>query len=308
MFLILLALGTSWGLTQPLIKIAVSNGHQPFGLIFWQSVIGVITLGTVRLLQRKPIAMRREHLWFFLLIALTGTVLPHSFSFRATTYLPAGVMAVIISLVPIFTFPLALLMRIDRFSWLRLTGLALGLVGVILLVGPDSLPGNISVGWVLFALFAPLCYAAESNIVSKWGTYGLGPGHVLFGASVMGILTSLPLALATGQFIDPRIEWGAPEYALIASSAIHALVYSGHVWLIGRAGAVFATQVAYVVTATGVVWSMLLLGERYSFWVWGAMGLIALGMTLVRPGRGNRVAPSQGLGNNDPKRQRDGQA
>jgi drug/metabolite transporter (DMT)-like permease len=145
--------------------------------------------------------------------------------------------------------------------------------------------------WVPVAMLAPLCYAFEGNIVSKWGTHGLGPGHVLFGASLIGACLALPLAIGTGQFIDPRTDWGAPELALVLSSLIHVGVYTGYVWLVGRAGSVFAAQVAYVVTGAGVLWSMLILSERYSGWVWGAMALILVGMALVQPRRKEVLAP-----------------
>ena len=45
---------------------------------------------------------------------------------------------------------------------------------------------------------------------------------------------------------------------------LNVLAYSGYVWLVAHAGSVFASQIAYLVTGFGVVWSMLLLGERYS--------------------------------------------
>ena len=88
---------------------------------------------------------------------------------------------------------------------------------------------------------------------------------------------------ATGQFIDPRPPWGAPDHALIASSLIHVAVYTTYVWLVGRAGPVFAVQVSYLVTGFGVLWAILILNESYSGWVWGAMGVMMLGMFLVQP-------------------------
>ena len=53
----------------------------------------------------------------------------------------------------------------------------------------------------------------EGNVIARWGTAGLDPFDVLFGASVMGMAIALPLALATGTFIDPRPPWGAPDVA-----------------------------------------------------------------------------------------------
>ena len=74
-----------------------------------------------------------------------------------------------------------------------------------------------------------------------------------------------------------------PDLAIVASSAIHALVYTSYVWMVGRAGAVFAGQVSYLVTGFGVLWAMLVLGERYSGYVWLAMALMFVGLFLVRP-------------------------
>ncbi|MEP2534075.1 DMT family transporter [Shimia sp.] len=289
--LALLVMGAGWGLTQPLTKIAVSEGYLPLGLIFWQMVIGALGMGAYRVVARKPITLPLRLMWFFLLIALLGTVIPNSFSYRAAAFLPAGVMSVVISLVPIFAFPIALSLGVDKFNWVRLGGLLVGLVGVVILAGPDALPDAAMAIWLPIAVVAPLCYGFEGNIVSKWGMHGLGPGHVLFGASVVGAVVALPLAIASGQFIDPRTEWNAPEYAVVASSLIHVVVYTSYVWLVSRAGSVFAAQVSYVVTGTGVLWSMLILSERYSIWVWGAMALILAGMFLVQPRSQDRVAP-----------------
>lgn len=295
----LLVLGAGWGLTQPLTKIAVSTGYQPLGLIFWQFVIGVLFLGAIRVVLRKPLALPLNLMWFFVLIAGLGTLIPNSFSYRAAVHLPGGVMAIVISMVPIFAFPIAMMLGTDRFNWLRLVGLAIGLLGVAFLVGPDSLPDAAMIVWVPVALIAPLCYGFEGNIVARWGTHGLGPGHVLFGASVVGVVVSLPLALATGQFIDPRTAWGTPEIAIVLSGMIHVLAYTGYVWIVSSAGAVFAAQVAYIVTGTGIFWSMILLGESYSLWVWFAMALVLAGMFLVQPRSAGRVADGAPLREDD---------
>ncbi|MGR3714740.1 MAG: DMT family transporter [Shimia sp.] len=280
---ILLAIGVGWGLTQPLTKIAVSEGYEPLGLIFWQLALGAVFMFVFRRLSGKPTTLPPQLLWFFLLIAGLGTIFPNSFSYRAAAELPAGVMSVVISLVPMLAFPVALMFGVDRFNWLRLGGLVLGLCGVVLLAEPEALPDPAMIVWLPIAVIAPLCYAFEGNIVAKWGMHGLGPGHVLYGASLVGAIVALPISLASGQFIDPRTDWGPPEYALVFSSIIHVTVYTSYVWLVSRAGSVFAAQVGYVVTGTGVIWSMILLGERYSVWVWGAMGLILVGVFLVQP-------------------------
>ena len=281
---VLLVLGIGWGSTQSLGKLAVSSGHQHFGLIFWQLVIGAVVLGTLNLLRRKSFAITRAGLRFAVVIALIGTLIPNSTFYMSVAHLPGGVMSILISTVPLLSLPLALALGMDRFSALRLLGLCCGVLGVALIALPQtSLPSPEMVGWLPVALIGPLFYAMEGNYVAKWGTAGLDAVQAMFWASSVGALMALPLTLWSGQWISPLPPYGVPELALIASSCVHALVYAGYVWLAARAGAVFATQVAYVVTGSGVLWAMLLLGERFSGWVWAALVVMLLGLFLVQP-------------------------
>ena len=287
----LLIMGAGWGITSPLSKIAVSTGHQPLGLVFWQMVIGAVLLGAIVFVRGGRLALGRRQITLYLAIAFLGTILPNTASYRAAAHLPAGVMSIVIAMVPMFAFPIALALGQDRFSIARVVGLGLGLGGVALLVGPEaSLPDRAMVAFIPLALIAPFFYGLEGNFVGKFGTAGLDPIEVLFGASVFGAVLSLPLALGFGHWLNPLGGFGAPESALVLSSIVHALVYAGYVWLVGRAGAVFAAQVSYLVTIFGVGWAMLILDEAYSGYIWGALGLMLLGMFLVQPRDREEVA------------------
>jgi drug/metabolite transporter (DMT)-like permease len=285
LFTLLLALlGAGWGITQPLAKIAVSTGYQHFGLIFWQLAIGAVFLSAICLPRGLRLPLTRKYLAFYLMIAVIGTVLPNSTSYQAVVHLPSGIMSLLLSMVPMFAFPVALAMGQDSFSWRRLGGLLAGLVGVLLLVAPGAnLSMDLPVFWVLVGLVAGLCYAFEGNIVAKWGTHGLNALQVLWGASLVGSVISLPMALWTGQFIVPPAQFGAPEWALVASSMIHVLVYSTYVWMVGRAGPVFTVQVSYLVTGFGLVWAKLILSEAYAPTIWIALTFMFFGMYLVQP-------------------------
>jgi len=287
----LLIMGAGWGITSPLSKIAVSTGHQPLGLVFWQMVIGAVLLGAIVFVRGGRLALGRRQITLYLAIAFLGTILPNAASYRAAAHLPAGVMSIVIAMVPMFAFPIALALGQDRFSIARVVGLGLGLGGVALLVGPEaSLPDRAMVAFIPLALIAPFFYGLEGNFVGKFGTAGLDPIEVLFGASVFGAVLSFPLALGFGHWLNPLGGFGAPESALVLSSIVHALVYAGYVWLVGRAGPVFAAQVSYLVTIFGVGWAMLILDEAYSGYIWGALGLMLLGMFLVQPRDREEVA------------------
>lgn len=281
---VLLVLGTSWGLSTPLSKIAVSTGHGEFGLIFWQLVIGAVLMAALMLASGDRLPLNRRALGAFVVIALTGTVLPDAAFYGAIRHLPAGVMAILISLVPMFALPMALALRLERFSLTRMVGITAGLAGVLLLIVPEaSLPQSVALIWIALALIAPLSYSFETIYVAKWGVADMTPVQVMLGMSLTGALITLPLAVSTGQFINPIRVWAAPEWAFVASAVIHAMVYAGYVWLVGRAGAVFAVQVSYLVTGFGVIWAIILLQESYSSFIWAALALVLIGIFLVQP-------------------------
>ena len=290
---ILVVLGAGWGVTIPLTKIAVSTGYGHFGLIFWQLVIGTALMGGLSLIRGTGVPLNASTLRVCVVIALVGTLIPNSASYQAAVHVPAGILSILLSMIPMFAFPIALAMGLDRFMWRRLLGLFVGLCGVMVLVLPGvSSALQTPVFWMLIALIAGLCYAMEGNIVAKWGTAGLDPIQVLFGASVVGAVAVLPLTLLSGQWINP-VELATPAgQALIASSVAHVLVYAGYVWLVGRAGPVFTIQTSYLVTGFGILWAKVILDEAYPPAVWAALALIFAGMYMVQPRRHDALAPS----------------
>jgi drug/metabolite transporter (DMT)-like permease len=294
---VLAVCGAAWGATQPLSKIAVSQGFMPLGIVFWQLVMATGILGLITLARGRDLPLRPAHLRMYLVIALIGTILPNWASYAAARHLPSGVLSVLLSAVPMLAFPIAIALGNDRFRWRRLAGLGLGFAGICLLLLPDaSLPDPATAPWIPVALIASGFYALEGNVVARFGTAGLGPIQLLTGASAMGAVIALPLAVLSGQWIDPRGPWGAPEAAMVATALLHAGAYTTYVWLVGQAGPVFTAQVAYFVTLFGVVWAILFLNEVYSGWFWAALALMLAGLAFVQPRLRQALAPVPATG------------
>lgn len=288
---VLLAMGLGWGATQTLGKMAVATGHGPFGLIFWQFVLGVLALGAILVMRGKTVPITRKTLGFAVMIAMIGTIIPNTTFYISVARLPAGIMSILISTVPLMAFPLAIVLGADRFDWRRLIGLVCGLVGVALIALPEaSLPEAAMAAFLPLALIGPVFYAIEGNVIARWGMAGLDAVQAMVLASAVGAVIMAPLALATGQWINPLAGWGRAETALVAASVLHSFAYAAYVWLASRAGAVFASQTSYIVTGSGVLWAMLLLGERFSPWIWAALLVMLAGLFLVQPRAARPVA------------------
>lgn len=283
LFGLLVVMGAGWGLAVPMTKIAVTAGHRDFGIIFWQSLVAAAIL-LPWVLARGGLPLHRRALALYAFVSLAGTLLPNFASFTAQRFLPSGVAALCLSFIPMAALPMALMMRTDHASPGRVLGLVLGVVGVALIVLPgDALPDRAMAPWVLVALIATVFYALEANGIARWGTAGLSPVQLVAGAVLLTMLIAAPLALARGVFINPLRVWGPGDWAVLSGGALNVGAYVGYLWLVGRAGAVFSSQVSYLVTGFGVFWAMVLLGERFSPWFWAAMAVVFLGMFLVQP-------------------------
>lgn len=286
----LLAIGLGWGLATPLVKIAAGEGRGHFALTFWHILLVSAVVVPAALLRSGRIPLGPRHLRLYAALAMVGAVIPTSASFAAAPHLPAGVLAILLAMTPLFTFPIAIAMGLERFEARRALGLALGIGCVALIASPGAeLPSRAAAAFIPVALVAPLCFGMEGNVYARWGR-DLDPVQTLAGASMAGLPLTLGLALAAGQWIDPRPPWETADLALASSALIHACVYTGYLWLIGRSGPVFAAQVAYLVTGFGVAWSMVLLGESYSHLVWIGLALMLAGIFLVQPSERFRLA------------------
>ena len=280
----LMLMGAGWGLTQPLTKIAVSTGYGHFGLVFWQQVLAAVLLAGVCLIRGFSLPLGLAQLRVYGIIALIGTVVPNTLSYQAAVHLPSGIMSLLLSVIPMFSFAIALMLGNDRFALRRLMGLILGLMGVLIIVTPAvDLGQPIPVFWAGIYLVTALFYAFEGNYLAKWGTAGLNAFQVMLGASFVGLLVITPLMLSSGHYIAPVWPLPAPQLAQIMASVLHVSVYVTYVWLSVRAGAVFTAQVSYMVTGFGLLWAYLILAEDYAATLWLALAVIFAGMYLVQP-------------------------
>lgn len=280
---VLVAAGLLWGLGAPFVRYARLEGMPAFSLVLWHSTIGLLVIGAI-LAARGRLAIPRDaaSLKLYLAVGTLGIFAPHLAGYWALAWVPAGVHALLTSLVPMFALAVALVLRIERFRPVRALGLALGAGAIALIVLPDaSLPQGVAIGFVMVSALAPLCYALESAYVAHINDAPAGAMQALFGGSIVAMALCLASTWAAGQPFIP-----APDLALGAvavSGAGAALAYALYVTLLRRAGSVFATQVAYVVTLSAMGWAVLLLGERPAPTIWAAMTLIFAGLALVRP-------------------------
>lgn len=281
---VLVAAGIIWGLTFSLARIASTGGAHPLGVTLWQGLIGGLALLAFDRARRRRLPLDRRHLEFYVVCGFLGTALPSPLLFYSAEHLSAGVLSITLATVPIVTFVLAVPLGIDRVTVLRIVGLVLGLSSIVMLAAPESsLPDPGAVPWVFASVAAATCYAAENTFIAVRRPPGSDAFTVLAGMLTAAALMMLPLVLATGTFVPLAWPPGPIELAVVGMAVINVLGYGTFVALVTYAGPVFASQMAYVVTLSGVGWGILLFGEVHSAWVWAALVTMIGGLVLIKP-------------------------
>ena len=281
---LLFAVGGIWGLTYSLAKLVTEAGAHPFGLTLLQGLIGAAIMLPYALLRGRRIVLDREHLVFYIVAGALGTALPSIVIYSAAPHIPAGILSILTTLVPLLTYSFALGLGIERFAGLRAFGIVLGLTALLMIIVPDaSLPSPAMVGWVLFAILMPACYASENVFIAVRRPDGSDAGALLCGMLAAGAAMTLPLVWLTDTWTSLALPWGVTEWLILAMVAINVVAYLMFLELVRLTGPVFAAQAAYVVTVSGVFWAMVIFGETHSAWVWGAMLVMFGGLALVNP-------------------------
>lgn len=283
-YLLLLYSGGTWGITFSLARIATESGAHPLGLTFWQTFGGGITLLALCAVRNRWPVLDRRHLIIYLIIGSIGSLIPGTLFFMAAAHVPAGILAITVATIPLMTYGASWMLRIDAFSPKRISGIVVGLLAIMLLVGPEgSLPEPSMSGWILLVLLASVFYTVENLYVDIYIPAGADMVALLAGALLVGGILILPLVLYVDAFVPLTVAWGRVEWSVTGMAVIGSVAYMVFLLVVKSSGAVFASQTGYIVTLSGVAWGIVIFDETHSAWVWGSLGLIMIGLTLVTP-------------------------
>lgn len=281
---ILLASGIIYGSSFSFMKIAVSSGAKPIGLVFWFAIMATAVLAVIWPFKSKIQVFEFHHLTFCIPWGILSVIFPNLFFFYAAQEISSGIIALGIGLVPLLTLAGAIALDRESLTARRLAGLVLGATAVMMILLPKtSLPDPGDAIFVLIAFAGAACYAAEHLYIEvRWpADVGVDSLLLLMFACVSAML--LPVVWATGTFVVPQWPFGAAEWAMIAVAGVTLLDYFLITLLILWAGPVFTSQAAYIVTLAGVIWGILIFQVTHTVWIWAALVLLMLGVSFVRP-------------------------
>ena len=113
-YALLMMMGILWGLALSLAKIGVEAGGHPVGMGLWQVCTSSSLMFVLMMLRSKRLPMRADIARFGLVCGGFGVAFPAIALFWCALYLPAGVLAIAFASMPLFTYSLSVLLRIER--------------------------------------------------------------------------------------------------------------------------------------------------------------------------------------------------
>jgi drug/metabolite transporter (DMT)-like permease len=247
---------------------------SPSSIVFLRVLIGAIVLLPIAL-KRKTFFIARQYWPFLLLYTVTELIGPWYLITNAEQKITSGLTGLLVATVPIWAAILASIFG-DYTVWhkSRLFGLIIGFIGVIAVVGIESLSGRqdiISIGMVILAAMG---YAYAINMVNR--RIPQVPGLALnTWAMIITSFVYLPFAIISWPKNAPSIEaiGSVLGLGILCTAAAFILFFK----VIVEVGPPRASLVTYLNTAVAVVLGVILLGEPLT------LG-IALGLPLVLVG------------------------
>jgi drug/metabolite transporter (DMT)-like permease len=288
---LLLVLAVIWGSSFTIIKVAVPE-LPPLSLTTWRIATAAVVLLIAAWVKGEPLP-REVGTWGWITLAgLSGNVLPFALISWGEEKIDSGLAAILISITPITVMILAHFLTDDeRFSRAKAAAVALGLGGVMILIGPESLSrlGEDALRQLAVAA-AAVCYAVNTLIVKRLS----GQRPVAMAAAIM-IVSTLVLLPATLMLEGVVI----PPPATAAWALVLGVVHTGLATLImfaivARAGASFFAMINFLIPVIGYLLGVLLLEETPEPRALLALALILGGIALARPRPAAGKAPSAG--------------
>ena len=280
----LLFMGTAWGLSFSLGKIAVENGAKPFGISQFQVMLSGLILLVITLVRRKPMRDIFDKIGFIFIIAMLGAAIPGVLFYYAAPHVPAGVLSITVALIPLMTYGFSIPLKMEKFSVIRFMGLVFGVIAICFIALPEnSLPNRAALPWILLACISALCYAIENIILGFKSAVTIGPIRLAMGMNLIAAIVLLPITFMTDSFFVPSFPPQTVDYAVIGLGLITVVAYTMFVMSVAMFGPVFASQVGYLVTLAGVFWGILIFDESHSIWIWLSLAAMIIGLALVAP-------------------------
>lgn len=284
-YTLLIMLALIWGGSFALIKLAVDT-IPTLTMTAARLLLGAEVLTLVAIIARQGLPPNRKLLFGIAAAGLFGNALPFSLISWGEEVIDSGLAAILMAVMPLTTVLLAHLFTGDeKLNRRKLAGVALGLVGLVVLIGPDKFAtlGSQTVRQLAVAA-AALCYGINAIITKRLlfvPPLALAAAIVTASAIMLipfAVMMDHPWTLQASQ----TSIWATIVLGVLQTAIATLIMFA----LITRQGASFFAQINFLVPLAGVFYGVVFLAERPTANAYLALAVILTGIAIARSGIG----------------------
>jgi len=285
-------LAATWGASYLFIKVGLRDFSSAF-VVFGRTALAAVVLTAIA--RRLGALDGLRAAWRpIVVLAVIQVALPFLLIAEGEHHIPSALAGILVASAPIYTALLALKLDVaERARGWAAVGIAVGIVGVVLLFGIDLSGDSMALLGGAMVLLASLGYALGALYMKRRLT-GLQPAGIA--AATMGVSTVL---MAPAALLSLPTSAGADSIGallalgILGTGVAFLLFYS----LIAEIGPARASIVAYLAPVFAVFYGVALLDEAITAATIGGLVLILAGSYLGAigrpPGWFTRTGPSR---------------
>ncbi|NDW53041.1 DMT family transporter [Aliiroseovarius sp. PrR006] len=274
-----IALGLIWGGTFMVVSIAL-EGYGPVTVATARTTLGAVALLGLVMATGRRLPGWDPLLWRSIVVGgALSTAFPFMLLSWGQQYVPSAFAGLSMASMPLVILPLAHFFSDEPLNLRKFTGVTIGFMGALLLIGPGlaQLGQGTEPLAQLACMAAVLCYAVSSIVTRRCPP--VDPVVLSALMLVVGSAILLPIMLLVEGM--PGWQGTRPSLAIITLGLLPtAFATLLRVAIIRSAGSVFMTLVNYQVPAWAMVFGAWILSEALPLRFFAALALILTGLAV----------------------------
>ena len=279
----LLCVGAVWGASFIFISLALES-YGPMTIAAARVLLAAVVLILLCYPSGQPLSKEGSNWRRFMVVGLFNSALPFYLINWGMQHISSAEAALLLATGTFSAMLLSHLVSVDeRINPARAIGVTIGFAGVMVLVVEDLFVLGVGGLKGHFALMAAgISYAISSIMtrrISHLPAISASAGIMLCAGAYL-----LPLALLFERPLSVSPTQGAIWSMVMLGTVSTALAFVIRYQIIRKNGAVFMSQVGYLVPVFGVLWAWLFLNEPLAIATLVSLAVILVGIAVTRIG------------------------
>jgi drug/metabolite transporter (DMT)-like permease len=278
---LLIALAAIWGGSFFFGKVAVAE-LPPFTIVLGRVGIAALVLNVIVVATGRRMPGSLKTWGLFIVMGALNNMIPFSLIFWGEIKIASGLASILNATAPLWTVLLAhFLTRDEKLNISRLSGVLSGIIGVVIIIGPDALKALTSNVLAQLAVVGAAISYAFAGIFGKLFK-NLSPYITATGQLTCSALIMMPITLLVDKpwmmhMPGPRI-WGSVIALALVCTALAYVIYFRVLTTAGATNVLLAT---FLIPVSALLLGIFLLNERLELRHFAGMAFIGFGLAAI---------------------------